>query len=426
MHGLTSQHGSYDSRTYTGKLSQYHFDATLAGVDASSAGAVGSSAAGLEDAIAFHSKVAPTAFEIGYYGISGNGLDNHSVGKPSDGVHLSIEDNWQSAPFTARQGRDYFAPPTRWVAGGQRWTLGNLAAGQSSNFDILLSLLTGTKVTAGGGSHGSCNGGSSHTGGVDFDFDNATTGGTFFGEASEADDAEMTERKNSGQFALPTFQTPSGGVTQVWNLKYNGTHNGDIHLTFSYDPALLPAGFDHSRLVICHYNGVAWENLHGTVDPANHKITVTTASLSPFALGFTSSIAIQLPAGGGTVTGGGSYGAGENVTLNATPQPGYWFTGWTEGGNVVSTAPSYTFTIADSRTLLANFALNPKIGFGAAATPGAMSLAWPGSATGWILQESPDLVTWTNSTRNFTNSGGQISVTVAPAPGRIFFRLAHP
>jgi hypothetical protein len=56
--------------------------------------------------------VAPSAFEIGHYGIENNGIDDHSVGKPSDGVHLSIEDNWKNAPYLARKNRDSFAPAT--------------------------------------------------------------------------------------------------------------------------------------------------------------------------------------------------------------------------------------------------------------------------------------------------------------------------
>jgi hypothetical protein len=287
LHGINSQRGVYDNRAYTGKLGQYRYDATLVGVDAGAAGE-GSSTAGLEDIIAFHSRVAPTAFEIGYYGIEGNGLDDHSVGKPSDGVHLSIEANWQGAPYAARQSRDSFAPAEHWLAGGQRWTLGNLANGQSASFDIMLSLLTGTKVTTGGGNHtgGSCNGGSSHIGGVDFEFENATSAGTFFGEFSEANDEELGEREHEGQFALPTFLRPDGtNVTQLWNLEYSGTHSGLVHLTFAYDPTLLPAGFDQSRLAIFHYHGAAWEQLPGTVDTAAKKITVTTTSLSPFAVG---------------------------------------------------------------------------------------------------------------------------------------------
>ena len=204
------------------------FDATLSGIDATSVGSAGSSAAGLEDYIAFHSRIAPTAFEIGNYGID-DGTDNHSVGKPSDGVHLSIEDNWQNAPFSTRQGRDSFAPAVRWVAGGQRWSLGNLAAGQSANFDILLSLLTGTKVTTTGGNHtgGSCHGGSSHAGGVDFEFDDATSAGTFFGDFSEADASEMTDSSRCRHSRLRAARSRSFGIS---NTAARTTETSTSHL----------------------------------------------------------------------------------------------------------------------------------------------------------------------------------------------------
>ncbi|MEO6742054.1 MAG: hypothetical protein ABIP20_17560, partial [Chthoniobacteraceae bacterium] len=428
LHGLTSQRGVYDNHAYTGKLNHYRFDATLAGIDASSVGSAGSSAAGLEDYIAFHSKIAPTAFEIGHYGID-DGTDNHSVGKPSDGVHLSIESNWQTAPFSTRQGTDSFAPANRWVAGGQRWAIGNLAAGQSANFDILLSLLTGTKVTTTAGNHtgGSCNGGSTHSGGVDFEFDDATSAGTFFGEFSKADAIEMGEREIEGQFALPTFATPGGTMTQLWNLTYSGTHNGNIHLTFAYDPALLPAGFDESLLVIYHYKNAAWEKLTGTVDAVNHKITVATTSLSPFALGIATNVAVQIPAVGGTVTGGGIYNIGDSVTLTAAPQLGYWFSGWTENGTVVSTSLTYTFTMSGTRALVATFGVMPQIATTAPA-PGTMLFKWPSNLAGWQLQESPDLSpgSWVPSARAVTTVGAENQISANASEGRRFFRLVHP
>ena len=57
----------------------------------------------------------------------------------------------------------------------------------------------------------------------------------------------------------------------------------------------------------------------------------------------------------GTITGGGTYIYGSTCTLQATPKNGYVFTGWSENGTVVSTNPSYTFTVNAARTLLANF-----------------------------------------------------------------------
>lgn len=366
IHGLISQRGVYDNRAYVGKLSQYRYDTTLAGIDANAVGS-GSSTAGLEDYICFHSKVAPTAFEIGHYGIDGNGIDNHFDGKPSDGVHLSIEANWQGAPYDVRQGRDYFAPSDRWVAGGQRWSVGNLAAGQFTSIDILLSLLTGTKVTAvvdpGGGHHGggSCNGGSSHVGGVDFDIDDVTAEGTFFGDYAEADEDEMFERENSGEFAMPNFNEPNVASTQIWHLEYNGAHSGLIHLKFAYNPVLLPAGTDEGHLVIYHYNGTIWEKLTGTVDTVAHTLSVSTTSLSPFVLGLSQPVdpvitTHALPAMGGTIVGDGVHVAGSLVNLQAMPSLGYDFVNWTEGGVILGTEPGLSFTMGSvSRTLEANF-----------------------------------------------------------------------
>ena len=48
-----------------------------------------------------------------------------------------------------------------------------------------------------------------------------------------------------------------------------------------------------------------------------------------------------------------------DVTLTATPNAGYKFTNWTEGGSVVSTSATYTFTITGDRNLRANFQALP-------------------------------------------------------------------
>jgi len=58
---------------------------------------------------------------------------------------------------------------------------------------------------------------------------------------------------------------------------------------------------------------------------------------------------------GGTVTGGGTYRDGTSVTVTATPAGGYSFVNWTENDNEVSPDASYTFTAAESRSLIAVF-----------------------------------------------------------------------
>ena len=61
------------------------------------------------------------------------------------------------------------------------------------------------------------------------------------------------------------------------------------------------------------------------------------------------------PAEGGSVSGGGVVNHGDSVTLVATPNAGYRFTGWTEGGAAVSSDAAYSFTASADRALVANF-----------------------------------------------------------------------
>ncbi len=57
----------------------------------------------------------------------------------------------------------------------------------------------------------------------------------------------------------------------------------------------------------------------------------------------------------GTATGAGPYNYGSSVTVAAVANPGYYFSAWTDGYDVVSTDASYTFTITENRSLVANF-----------------------------------------------------------------------
>lgn len=59
----------------------------------------------------------------------------------------------------------------------------------------------------------------------------------------------------------------------------------------------------------------------------------------------------------GTVTGGGTFNFGQSCTLAATANEGYTFVNWTKQGIQVSTNATYTFTVTESATYLANFEL---------------------------------------------------------------------
>jgi hypothetical protein len=358
LHGLQSQRGIYDDRLYAGPLSAFQYDVTQSGVDAAAVGA-GSSIAGLEDFIGFHSSVAPGAFEIGYYGIEGNGVDDHSIGKPSEGVHLSIENNWLTPPYSTRQGTDSFTPANRWIGGAQRWNLGNLATGQSVSIDVLLSIRTGTRVTTGTTVSGGCNGGSRVPGGIDYEFEDVSSDGSCFGEYSTADAEELAIRVNAGEFGPLTFLTP-GGPAQIWKVQFSGGYSGNVKLNFGYDATLLPSGFDEAALALYEFTEGAWHKLAATVDPVGHTIAINATTLSAFALGVEALVTFTVdatvaPSNSGTVNGGGTYADGSSATLVAAPATDYVFVNWTENGAVVSTSPSYTFGVSGDRTLVANF-----------------------------------------------------------------------
>ena len=66
----------------------------------------------------------------------------------------------------------------------------------------------------------------------------------------------------------------------------------------------------------------------------------------------------------GTVSGGGEFSYGESCTVTATPAEGYYFTGWTENGVVVSYQAVYTFNVINDHNFVANFAEGNVIGDG--------------------------------------------------------------
>ena len=98
------------------------------------------------------------------------------------------------------------------------------------------------------------------------------------------------------------------------------------------------------------------------------KIVVTKPQRQPYIQdisvgGGTQTYTINVsanPTNGGTVTGGGTYNQGQSCTVTASANSGFTFTNWTENGSVVSTQPSYTFTVTGNRTLVANFQAQPQ------------------------------------------------------------------
>lgn len=267
LHGLNSQSGVFDNRTYAGAMSDYRYDITLGG-DASGLGTT------QYDYIGLSSKTAPTAIEIGSFGAFDT--DNHSTGKPGVGVHLSVETN-------SLTGADSYASATTWVSGAARWDMTTLAPGDSANVEVMLTILTGWQVSADTNS-GTGNGGADlPPGTVGYEFLGEHSSGQFFFSYEAEDWNSVQDMAALGEFDLPNFQIP-GGQLQLFEVEFDGDFSGQLRLSFSYDPTLLPADFDESSLNVFHWTGSTWESLGGTVDTNLKTITVYTDSLSPFAV----------------------------------------------------------------------------------------------------------------------------------------------
>ena len=109
------------------------------------------------------------------------------------------------------------------------------------------------------------------------------------------------------------------------------------------------------------YHFVNWTE-NGTTVSANANYTFTVTGDCDLVANFTQetpsyTIVVKAnPTEGGTVTGGGTFESGQSCTLTATPATGYTFTNWTKGSTVVSTNPTYTFTVTESADYEANFA----------------------------------------------------------------------
>ena len=83
------------------------------------------------------------------------------------------------------------------------------------------------------------------------------------------------------------------------------------------------------------------------------RTLVAHFSLNDYAINATAD-----PISGGAIEGAGTYQHGVTATLTATPNEGYNFVNWTEGGTVVSNNPSYAFTVTGPRNLVAHFSIN--------------------------------------------------------------------
>ncbi|NTW24928.1 MAG: M6 family metalloprotease domain-containing protein, partial [Lentimicrobium sp.] len=119
------------------------------------------------------------------------------------------------------------------------------------------------------------------------------------------------------------------------------------------------------------------------------------------------------PAAGGSTSGGGNYNFGTQANLNAIPNTGYYFTNWTENGNVVSSDAAYSFTVSGNRTLVANFTIQQ---FNIATTSNPAAGGSTSGSGNYNYGAQANLNAIPNTGYNFTNwteSGNVVSTDAA-------------
>jgi hypothetical protein len=174
--------------------------------------------------------------------------------------------------------------------------------------------------------------------------------GTSGGLTVQSSAKDITSFTVPGQVGSSTIDTTNHAVT--FHMPY-GTDVSSLtpSISVSANATVSPAsGTAEDFSTPVTYTVTAQDNSTRTwtaaciVDPAVTHTVIVSAS----------------PASGGTVSGGGTYNDGTQVTVAAAPNSGYNFVNWTENGTVVSTNATYIFNLGTSnRTLAANFTVIP-------------------------------------------------------------------
>jgi hypothetical protein len=146
----------------------------------------------------------------------------------------------------------------------------------------------------------------------------------------------------------------------TWTLYIDGAVAG----TATYSQALDLSGGSNHQLGAFFLSGSEHNFWNGQIDEVeifNRALTADEVAAIYHAAGAGKCKDVitlsASPPAGGTVSGGGTRGAGSTATVVATPNSCYQFVNWTENNNVVSTSPSYSFTVTADRTLVANFSI---------------------------------------------------------------------
>jgi hypothetical protein len=155
-----------------------------------------------------------------------------------------------------------------------------------------------------------------------------------------------------------------------------------------------------------------WRRALTPLEAASIYIAAVSNQLSYVNGNYTIAVSAS-PSAAGTVSGGGTFPSESSQTVKATANSGFAFVSWTQNGNVVSSSPSYTFTLTGDTSLVANFtAAIPTISIGKSGS------SWQITYTG-VLRSSATA----NGTYNLVN-GASSPYTIPAGTGTQFYRAS--
>ncbi|MBC8127188.1 MAG: InlB B-repeat-containing protein [Gloeobacteraceae cyanobacterium ES-bin-144] len=146
----------------------------------------------------------------------------------------------------------------------------------------------------------------------------------------------------------------------------SGTTTGDGSFASGADVTVTAAAAVGYHFVNWTDNGklVATSTSHTFAIDVNHSLVANFSNLPQWNIATSAS-----PAEGGGTSGGGLVDDGSSLTVVASPNAGYSFVNWTDGGTAVSSSASYIFPTTAHRTLVANFMVTPTYAVNVSASP---------------------------------------------------------
>ncbi len=220
---------------------------------------------------------------------------------------------------------------------------------------------------------------------------------------------EATVAGNIAQSYVSTEKTAEGEVVSTWNFEevLDKTSAEDfITYVFSVNADAVYA--DH-KIVFAMLPKTAGGDI-ATADSFAPEATIRVGETDTYNVRLTTN-------GNGSVSGDGDYAYGTEVTVKATPNNKYLFSGWYQGTSLISENSKYTFTLTEDTVLQAKFEKKP---ISVVDRPSRPSTSTGGPSTSTTLTSKVKTVT-SNVAPGEVKKGTKVELSCATPGATIYY-----